>query len=129
MQTGTSVLAKKGITNPDKRPIAGLQTTSGDSIDPMELHLVVLGIACFIGWCLKEILKAISLQFCTFPLFPLCMVAGLIMQLLLQRFDTRLKLVDRSTMERISGTSLDFLIVGAIAMVNAGKVAESFMPF
>ena len=54
------------------------------------------------------------------------MVAGLIMQLLLQRFDTRLKLVDRNTMERIAGTSLDFLIVGAIAMVNAGKVAESF---
>ena len=129
MQTGTSMLAKKGLTNPDKRPIAGLQTTSGDSIDTMAWHLVVLGIACFAGWTLKEILKAISLTFCTFPLFPLCMVAGLIMQLLLQRFDTRLKLVDRNTMERIAGTSLDFLIVGAIAMVNAGKVAESFLPF
>ena len=49
------------------------------------------------------------------------------MQLLLQRFDTRLKLVDKHG--TVSQTSLDFLIVGAIAMVNAGKVAESFVPF
>ena len=129
MLTGTSMLAKKGLTNPDKRPIAGLQTTSGDSIDTMAWHLVILGIACFCGWCIKEILKVISKRFCTFPLFPLCMVAGLIMQLCLQKFDTRYKLVDRSTMERIAGTSLDFLIVGAIAMVNAGKVAEDILPF
>ena len=54
------MLAKKGLTNPDKRPIAGLQTTSGDSIDTMAWHLVVLGVACLAGWTLKEILKAIS---------------------------------------------------------------------
>jgi hypothetical protein len=54
----------------------------------------------------------------SFPLFPLAMLAGLCMQIALQRYDTQLKLVDHNTMARISGTSLDFLIVGAIASVD-----------
>eukprot|EP00945_MAST-04E_sp_MAST-4E-sp1_P001482 g1482.t1 len=130
MQTGVTMNAKRGITNPDKRPIAGLQTTSGDSIDSLAWHLVILGIACMIGWSFRAILILISpAGFCTFPLFPLCMMAGLFMQIILQKCDQRYRMVDRATMERISGTGLDFLIVGAIAMVNVSKLAAEIVPF
>ena len=60
MQTGTSRLAMQGIQNPDDRPVLGIQTVSGDSIDSFAWHLVVVGIACFIGLAIKECLIQIS---------------------------------------------------------------------
>lgn len=127
---GTSLYARQGIADPDERQVAGTQTTTGDSIDSLAWHLVIVGIACLLGWCLRALLIVISPEgFCTFPLFSLCMMAGLTMQLALQRFDVRYRLVDRATMERISGTSLDFLIVAAVASVNVAQVAKDIVPF
>ena len=57
------------------------------------------------------------------------MMAGLAMQLALQRYDVRYKIVDRPTMERISGTALDFLIVAAVASVNVAQLAKEIVPF
>ena len=129
MQTGTSLNAKRGITDPDKRDIAGLQVTSGDSIDTLAWHLVIIGIACILGWFFRVLLRTTGSLFCTFPLFPLCMLAGLLMQVCLQKCDRRYKMVDRATVERISGTGLDFLIVGAVSMVDASQLADDILPF
>ena len=51
------------------------------------------------------------------------------MQLALQRYDVRYRLVDRPTMERISGTALDFLIVAAVASVDVAQLAADIVPF
>ena len=127
---GASIFARQGIADPEEREVAGMQTTAGDSIDSLAWHLVIVGIACLLGWCLRALLILISPEgFCTFPLFSLCMMAGLVMQLALQRYDVRYKIVDRATMERISGTSLDFLIVAAVASVNVAQVAKDIVPF
>jgi len=51
-----------------------LQTVSGDSIDSMAWHLVVVGIAILLGYLVKLILIAISSSVGeSFPLFPLAM--------------------------------------------------------
>jgi ESS family glutamate:Na+ symporter len=130
MQTATSRLAMQGILEPDERPIAGMQTVSGDSIDTFAWHLVVVGSACSIGYTIKEALMAISREdFRSFPLFPLCMMGGMIIQGLLQRYNTENKLVDRAMMERVAGTALDFLIVAAVSTVNVSAIADSIVPF
>jgi len=127
---GASLFARQGIADPEGRELAGTQTTTGDSIDSLAWHLVIVGIACLLGWSLRAILIAISPEaFCTFPLFSLCMMAGLAMQLALQRYDVRYRLVDRATMERIQGTALDFLIVAAVASVNVASLAKDIVPF
>ena len=130
MQTGTDIRDRQGLTNPDSRPVAGLQTVSGDSIDSMAWHLVIVGIAILFGYAVKVILIQCDKKMGeSFPLFPLAMLAGLCMQLALQRFDTSKKLVDHNTMSRISGTSLDFLIVGAIASVDVYSLGHEWEAF
>jgi ESS family glutamate:Na+ symporter len=96
MQTATSRLAMQGIMPLDERPVAGFQTVSGDSIDTFAWHLVIVGCACAIGFTIKEALVAINEQeFKSFPLFPLCMIGGMIIQGILQRYNKETKLVDK----------------------------------
>lgn len=126
-----------GFYNPDQRPIAGRQTVSADSIDSLALHLAIIGIAVLIGYGLK--VGLVSLESLSpymakhrilqgFPLFPLCMLGGLFIQLFLSRA-TRISPVDHSLMQRLSGTALDFLVVSAISTIRLNVIAEGIIPF
>jgi ESS family glutamate:Na+ symporter len=64
----------------------------------------------------------------SFPLFPLAMLGGLIVQLWEQKFD-RHRLIGRGLMRRIQGMSLDFLIVAAVATIDVRALIPSLAPF
>lgn len=126
-----------GFYAPDQRPIAGRQTVSADSIDSLALHLAIIGIAVLIGFGLKMGLVGLEsfspylakhriLQ--GFPMFPLCMLGGLIIQIFLSKV-TRVSPVDHSLMQRLSGTALDFLVVSAISTIRLEVIAEGLLPF
>jgi ESS family glutamate:Na+ symporter len=128
---------QNGIFPVDKRPVAGWQTVSADSIDSLALHLAIIGIAILIGFGFKQGLLGIETlsPYLTknkilqgFPLFPLCMLGGLILQI----FFSKLKKgspVDHSLMQRLSGTALDFLVVAAISTIRIDVIAEGIVPF
>ncbi len=63
----------------------------------------------------------------SFPLFPLCMLGGLIVQLLDDKFD-KACLIDHGLMKRIQNVSLDFLIVSAIATINLAVLQAGWAP-
>jgi ESS family glutamate:Na+ symporter len=126
-----------GFYSPDQRPIAGRQTVSADSIDSLALHLAIIGIAVLIGYGLKMALVSLEsfspymtkhkiLQ--GFPLFPLCMMGGLFIQLFFTKV-TKVSPVDHSLMQRLSGTALDFLVVSAISTIRLNVIAEGLVPF
>ena len=126
-----------GFYAEDQRPIAGRQTVSADSIDSLALHLAIIGIAVLIGYGLKMGLVGLEsfspymakhriLQ--GFPMFPLCMLGGLFIQLFLSKA-TRISPVDHSLMQRLSGTALDFLVVSAISTIRLEVIAEGLLPF
>lgn len=126
-----------GFYSPDQRPIAGRQTVSAESIDSLALHLAIIGIAVLMGYGMK--LGLVGLESLSpymaknkilqgFPLFPLCMVGGLLIQLFLGRF-TKHSPVDHSLMQRLSGTALDFLVVAAISTIRLNVIAEGLLPF
>ena len=126
-----------GLYPIEKRPSAGQQTVSADSIDSVALHLAIIGIAIFIGYSIKVILMAIENQFfgdtevklfAGFPLFPLCMIGGLIVQLLISR-NARISPVDHKLMQRLGGTALDFLVVAAITTIRIEVIAKGIVPF
>lgn len=129
-----------GIYPEHKRPIAGLQTVSPDSVDTMALHLSILGIAIFVGFLIKTGLVYIEgivplldqyKVFTGFPLFPLAMIGGLIVQSLLNTFskdDTNV-IVDKLLMDRWAGTALDFLVISAISTIRIETIASGFIPF
>jgi ESS family glutamate:Na+ symporter len=125
-----------GFYDPAQRPIAGRQTVSADSIDSLALHLAIIGIAVLIGYGLK--MGLVSLESLSpylkenkvlqgFPLFPLCMLGGLIVQIFFSRF-SRISPIDHSLMQRLSGTALDYLVVAAISTIRLKVIAHGLIP-
>ncbi len=126
-----------GLYPMDKRPSAGAQTTSADSVDSLALHLAIIGIAVLIGYGIKTVLIVIeenafgvsqSQIFAGFPLFPLCMIGGLIIQLFFSRF-AKISPVDHTLMQRLAGTALDFLVVAAISTIKLDVIIKGIIPF
>lgn len=133
----TSETERLGIIPPAKRPSAGKLTVSADAIESLTLHLAVIGVAILIGLGIKqgllEIDRAIGSETFhkaakSFPLFPLCMLGGLVVQLCENRFD-RHKLIDPGLTRRIQNTALDFLVVAAIATIRIEAISAGLVPF
>ncbi len=126
-----------GVYDVKKRPSAGCQTVSADSIDSLALHLSIIGVSILIGYGLRELLLTLenfspalakSKLLAAFPLFPLCMIGGLIVQLILSRI-VKINLIDHQLTQRLSGTALDFLVVAAISTMHLSVIMKDFLPF
>ncbi|MCK4835703.1 MAG: sodium:glutamate symporter [Candidatus Aminicenantes bacterium] len=126
-----------GFYSPDQRPVAGRQTVTAESIDSLALHLAIIGIAVLIGYGFKQGLLGLESFFPYlaknkilqgFPLFPLCMMGGLLVQLFISK---RLSIspIDHSLMQRLAGTALDFLVVAAISTIRLDIIARNIIPF
>ena len=120
----------------ETRPAAGRLTVSSDVIESLSLHLVIVSAAILIGYGCKELLLLLQsvIPFATkhnllgsFPLFPLCMLGGLLVQLSADRFDPN-DHIDHGLIRRIQNTALDFLVVAAIATIRLDVVAQGWLP-
>ena len=127
---------RRGILPPDQRPAAGRQTEMCDSIDSLAWHLTVVGLSILVGYGMLRGFQCAEIAlfpeakvrvFKGFPLFPLCMIGGVLLQILAHRLKCSL-LVDRGQMERISGAALDFLVVAAVATIQLKVVAANWQP-
>lgn len=106
--------------------------------DPLSVHLGIVGLAVAIGWLIKEGL--IRLEAHTWlaaggpeiiphvPLFPLAMIGGVLIQIVLDRTGWGAH-VSRRLMNRISGTALDFTIVAALGTLSLTAIGENLGPF
>ncbi|MBP5743996.1 MAG: hypothetical protein J6W44_03695 [Oscillospiraceae bacterium] len=126
----------KGIYRRREQPAAGRQTVLCDSIDSLAWHCALIGAAVSIGYAILFCFqhaetglfpKASIRIFSGFPLFPLCMIGGLIIQNAFQRLRIA-PLIDGDQMKRISGASLDFLVVSAIATIRIEVVLQNWLP-
>ncbi|MBM7097179.1 sodium:glutamate symporter [Bacillus sp. H-16] len=137
-QQGLSSNGRNGIVELENRDSAGELTTRPESIEPLSLHIAYVGIAIFIGFILLEgliLLEAFTWGPWTdtylmiyVPLFPLAMVGGIITQLISDKYD-KFRLIDRKMVNRISGFSLDVLIVSALATVSLTVIGDNLAAF
>ena len=128
----------RGIIKKEYRSSGSTQTTSAESIEPLAFHFGLIAIAILIGKLLLEAL--IWIESATWgasesvvimryiPLFPMAMIGGLILQLIIDKFDKN-NVVDRGTISRVQGLSLDFLIVSAIATLSLTVIGSNIGPF
>ncbi|MBQ9755412.1 MAG: sodium:glutamate symporter [Lentisphaeria bacterium] len=125
-----------GIYEDGKRPSAGRQTVLCDSIDSLAWHIALLGISICIGYVTLQGLQwgetallpdCKTRLFTGFPLFPLCMIGGVLVQLLFQGLKVDY-LIDHGQMQRLSGASLDFLVVAAVSTIRLEVVAANWIP-
>lgn len=127
---------RRGIHLCSQRPSAGKQTVFADSVDSLAWHIAIIGIAVLIGYGILEGLRAAEIAclpdvkvrlFKGFPLFPLCMLGGVVLQLCSKMFNIDL-LVDKEQMNRISGAALDYLALAAVATIELSVVAANWVP-
>lgn len=131
-------LEQLGFYSPKKeRPAAGVQTVYSDSLDSLAFHLSIFGLALLVGLGMKEFFLFCDPYFPesfrnlrifqSFPLFPFCMIGGLVVQSALRcaRLDV---FVDGGQINRIAGASLDFLVVSAVASIRLDFIAAYWLP-
>lgn len=127
---------RRGIHPKDARPSAGAQTVLSDSIDSLAWHVAIVGLAVLVGFLILQGLKNAEIAlfpsaktriFTGFPMFPLCMLGGAILQKAASIAKIDL-LIDKGQLARISGTSLDILAVCAIATIQLSVVKANWMP-
>ena len=122
------------MADPSDREAAGWLTTRSSSIDVLTLSAAFLGVAILLGQLILAALiliesTAFGSEFMTYvPLFPLAMIGGLILQLMLSRFD-RFKLLDRGMVIRIQNLALDLLIVSAVAALSLTVLGQNLAVF
>lgn len=106
-------------------------------IDPLSLNLSFVGLAIAIGWLILQALIYIESitwgragieLFSYVPLFPIALIGGLIVQLLLERTG-RSYLISRPLIERIGGVALDVTIVTALASISLAVLGSNLGPF
>jgi ESS family glutamate:Na+ symporter len=120
------------IPEPEQKP-GTTMTVAPDSLEPFAFHAAFVGAAVLIGWYLLTGIKHLSAQteldlFRSFPLFPLAMIGGVIVQVVSTKFGIA-KYFDRKTYDRILGFALDFLVVAAIASIKLDVFLAYFWPF
>ena len=127
---------RRGIYRRKEQPAAGRQTVLCDSIDSLGWHCALAGLAIGLGYLILRGLQLGEVYclpsakvriFSGFPLFPLCMTAGLLIQLLARKLKVD-ALIDRGQMQRIAGASLDFLVVAAVATIRIEVVLQNWLP-
>jgi glutamate:Na+ symporter, ESS family len=119
---------KVGLIPEKKRFSIATATVASEAIEPLTFHFAVVSISILIGWVMLQWIKSTGEIMHAFPLFPLAMIGGLIVQLL----SSKLKIdeyYDKDTFDRILGFSLDILVISAIATIKLNLFLENFWPF
>ncbi len=119
---------KVGLIPQKERFPSSNATVASESIEPLAFHFAIVGLAILVGWVMLAGVRQLHPILSGFPLFPLAMVGGMIVQ----AFSAKIKVsqyYDRLTFERILGLSLDILVVAAIASIRLDLFVANFWPF
>ncbi len=125
--------AVSGLVAEENRKPGSFITISPDALEPLAFHGAFVGVSILIGWYVLQGIKSLSAGmepdlFKSFPLFPLAMLGGLVVQLVAMRTGVA-RYFDRKTFDRILGTALDLLVVSAIAAIKLDVFLAFFWPF
>jgi glutamate:Na+ symporter, ESS family len=128
MKEGIPQFKKIGLLPEDKQTPIGKATVASESIEPYAFHFAIVTLAIVIGWGLLTVVRQLHPILNGFPLFPLAMLGGMIVQIIAKPVKVA-KYFDRGTFESILGFSLDVLVVAAIASIRLDLFIQNVMPF
>lgn len=132
------------LTDDEKEALSNFDTREqkkvrhSDSLEPLAYHFAIVGVSILIGYFFQQLLIRLEANtwgvwydihlFEFVPLFPLAMMGGMVVQVALTKMD-RDEYIDRRLINRISGFSLDVLIVAALATIELTVIGAYFLPF
>lgn len=131
-----SVEEQQGLFRSDENYVAAHMTVRPSSIEPLSLHVAFLALAILIGQAMlsglqwmEQMLWIDHIKLMAFvPLFPLAMIGGIIVQVLLKAVGYS-HIIDSQMMLRIQGLALDILILAAMATISIKAISDNLVPF
>jgi ESS family glutamate:Na+ symporter len=123
-RAGAGARSGSDILDEDQAEIHSVGRIHKSSIDNLAFHAALLAAAIVIGWVLQYV---IALVIDGVPLFPLAMIGGLLVQLVVARTPFA-PTVDKPTLNTIQGFALDLLVVSAVASVSVPVILTYFAP-
>ncbi len=116
---------KKDLVPKAEQQAGALVTVNKEIVEPLAFHFALIAMAVVIGWVLLYFLE--SLTGLNLPLFPMAMIGGLVVQLVISRTKFA-DSVDIGMLRLIQGLALELLIVAAIASIKVSVVIEYAFP-
>ena len=117
---------KTGLIPKEKQIRGGKITVSNMSLDPLVFHLSIVLVTTLLGKWFSDIIKG-QIDWLSIPVFVSALIFGYIIQFVLRKIGAD-EYVDRYTIQRISGTSTDLLVVSAVASLKINVVVTYFWP-
>ncbi len=125
---GIPAYKKKGLIPKPERFSIATATVASEAIEPLTFHFSIISMAIVFGWGMLVVIKSIHSELQAFPLFPLAMLGGLIVQKFSIWFGID-KYYDKSTFDRLLGMALDILVLSAIATIKLDVFLANVWPF
>ncbi|MDK3159727.1 sodium/glutamate symporter [Kamptonema cortianum] len=123
--TDPALYEERHVEDRDTR-LARMRLMENLLIDPLSLNFGFVGAAIVIGWLILQVLRfiesvtwgAAGFELIRYvPLFPMALIGGLVVQLVMERLGLA-PLIIRRLQERIAGVALDVVVVTALASIN-----------
>lgn len=96
-------------------------------LDPMAFQIMIVGTLIAVAHVLREGIIKIWPFWERIPLYTMCLILGAIVGILLSKTKYN-DYIDRKSMQRISGTALEFVIASAVATIKLSVLATYLVP-
>lgn len=110
---------------------AGATQTDDRGIAPLTITVIAIGLSILVGWALLEGLRAIERALTgeaaimgLMPLFPMTIIGGMLVQFAATRAGIA-SMIDRSSVNQVSGLSLDVLILTAVGTMSLAALSAN----
>jgi ESS family glutamate:Na+ symporter len=117
-----------GFFPPEERQAIGNAVTSASTLDPLASQLMLVGFVILCGNYLRNGLIAIDPFWKNLPLFACSLICSGIFCMLTQKSKKITAMMDRRTLNRISGTALEYLIASSIATTSLAVFVNYAVP-
>ncbi len=132
-EQGIPLYKKIGLIPQEKRFSIATATVASEVIEPLTFHFAIIALSILLGWGALSLIQPLHPNLAGFPLFPLAMLGGLVIQALATKIKVHGKEIssyyDKDTFDRIMGFALDILVVSAIATIRLDLFMENWQPF
>lgn len=108
---------RTGYVEAEKRDTIGSGVTSSSVIDPLAFQICIVGLVVVVGTLIRKFLVSLSPVMSNFPLVGAVLVTSMIFGVIINKTSLK-KLIDKPTMNRITGTALEYMIAAAIATTS-----------
>lgn len=118
---------RTGYVRPENREPIGYGVARTSSIDPFGLQLAIVGMVLACAILLREFLISLDPFWNNLPLLSTSLICSGVLGFLISKTPLE-KQIDRDTIERISGVSLEFMITAAVATTSIEAFATYLVP-